>query len=256
MRFFPCNLRSAFGCAAMFTAIALAGCGDTCFSGFFDNGSGFIINTGNPPSCPLPKVNGKMRVAALKSPVCETCTAAARVEHIFVTMRGIQLRPSSVVDANSSEWVEIAPDLASKPRQIDLIGNAPEIFVEGAIVPAGSYSLVRLQFSSGSPPSGTEILSANACEQTGWNCIVRADGQVEPLRLPSDVPELLITLQSNESDSLVVLPDARMDLRLSLKPSQVFYSSGFEGLKLQYVLVGRAAVVWHESMEVANSTSN
>ena len=53
--------------------------------------------------------------------------------------------------------------------------------------------------------------------------MVMADGQVEPLRFPGAVPELLIPSPSIESDSVVVLPDSRMDLRLSLEPYRGSY---------------------------------
>lgn len=152
---------------------------------------------------------------------------------------------------------KLPPDLANEPRQIDLVGDAvPEIVVQDAIVPAGSYSGVRLQFFSGSPASAEELLSKNACGGTRWNCIVKADEQVEPLHLLGDVPELLITFQSNESGSLVVLPDARMDLRLSLEPRREYYFSDSEGWNLQYVLAGRAAAVRQRSFELENSASN
>lgn len=256
MRIALCNLRNAFGCAAMFTAIGLAGCGNFCVSGFFNNGNnsnnGAIIVPLNPSSvCSLTKANGTVRAVALKSAVCETCTAAARVEHVFVTVRDIQLRVSPTPDTNSPEWIEIAPQLASEPRQIDLIGNSvPEILVENAVVPAGSYSEVRVQFVPGSPADDEMIRSDNACGDTGQNCVLVADGHIEPLGLSGDAPEILLAPESNGSDSLVVLPDSRMDLRLSLEPRRVFYSFGSEGWKLQYVLVGRAAVVRQSSKRI------
>jgi hypothetical protein len=78
----------------MFTAIALTGCGDCCFVGFSNNGNGsLIVKVANsPPSCSLSQVHGAMSVVALKSSLCETCTVATRVEHVFVNLRGIQLR--------------------------------------------------------------------------------------------------------------------------------------------------------------------
>ena len=198
-----------------------------------------------------------MRMVVLKSPICETCTAAARLEHVFVTVQGIQLRPSAVVDLDSLDWLEIAPDLTTKPRQIDLMGNAvPEILVQGAILPAGGYRGLRLQFFSGSPASAEDLPSENGCGETGWNCLVKADGHVEPLRLTGDIPELFITFQSGEGDLLVVVPHDRIDLRLSLEPNQVSSSSSFEGWKLQYVLVGRVTVVRQEFLDVENSSLN
>jgi hypothetical protein len=243
----------------MFTVIALIGCGNSCFVGFFNGGNGsVIVQTGNsPPVCSLTQANGAIGVIMLKSPVCETCTAAARVQHVFVTLRSIQLRQSAMDDADSAAWLEIAPQLANEPRQIDLIGNSiTEILVENAIVPAGNYREVRLQFFPDSPANVERLAVENACGEKRWNCIIMADGHVEPLRLPGDVPELRITVRSLENDSFAVLPDSRMDLRLSLEPHQVAYSSSTEGWKLQSLLVGRATVIRRWPVEQENSTSN
>jgi Domain of unknown function (DUF4382) len=224
----------------------LAGCGNSCFAGYSNNGnsSAIIIGSNPPPVCSLTQANGTMRAVALKSPVCETCTAAARVEHVIVTVRSIGLRPSAGVSTSAPDWLEIAPQLANEPRQFDLIGSSmPEILVESAVVPAGSYREVRMLFTSGFPTSAQELPSENACGEIRWNCIVMADGRVEPLRLPGEMSGLFVTFQGNESDSLIVLPDAKLDLRLSLEPRHEFYPSSTEGSELQTVLTGHATAV-------------
>jgi hypothetical protein len=257
MRFSRRHVRSTFRCAAIFTAIGLAGCGNSCFVGFINNGNGSFTAGNSAPPCSLTQVNGMLNVVAVKSLVCETCAPAARVEHIFVTLRSIQLRPGSSDDTNASDWLELAPQLANEPRQIDLLGNSmPVILVENAIVPAGSYREVRLQFFPGSLTNAEELPVENACEGTRWNCMVMADERVEALSLPGDVPELLIPSQSIESGSLVVLPDARVDLQLSLEPHQGSYFPSTVGWKPQNVLVGRAVVVRQRSFEEKNSTPN
>ena len=75
----------------------------------------------------------------------------------------------------------------------------------------------------------------------------------ETRRLPGDASELLISSQSIEDGSVVVLPDARMDLQLSLEPHQGSYISSSEGSRLQSTLVGRATVVRQRSLEAENS---
>ena len=241
------NLRNTFCCAAMLAAIGLAGCGNSCYAGFSNNGTGVVIITaGNPaPSCSLSQGMGKISVSASKLAVCETCPSASRVEHIFVTVRSIQLRPGHRTDADSAEGIELAPQLAREPRRIDLMGDSmPEILVENASIPAGSYHEVRLQFVSEPSARDDEIPSENTCREALRNCLILADGRVEPLGLANEAPELLIPLQSGESDSPVLLPDARMDLRLILQPQQMFASSGTGDLKWRNVLAGRATVVW------------
>jgi Domain of unknown function (DUF4382) len=257
MRFSRYHLRSILGFATMFSAIGLAGCGNACVIGFSNNGNGgLIVKAGNPPpACSLSQANGTMSAVALKSPACESCTVAARVEHVFVTVRSVQLRPSASDDSSSPDWLDLAPHLANKPRQIDLMDNSmPMILVESAIVPAGSYREFRLQFFPGSPTSAEELPAENACGEARWNCIVMADGHIESLHWPGDVPELLIPFQSIEGNSLLVLPDARTDLRLRLEPHRAAYSFSTEGWKPQNVLVGQATVVRQRPLEAENLT--
>lgn len=236
----PCSLRNALASAAIFTALSLAGCGDTCFSGFFDGG--FQINTGSPAStCPLTKAKGAVRVALVRSPSCELCTSSARVEHLYVMLRGVQLHPSAIADRNSPDWVEVAPQLADEPQQMDLIGGSePEIVAESTTVPVGTYRQVRLEFVPDAPADGGQLLDKSECGTTLRNRIVMGDGRVDPVLWAGDVQELLITGESLEGSALVVLPDTMMALRISLEPQQVFSSSGSERCAARVVLVGRA----------------
>lgn len=251
------HLRKAFRCAAMFTAFGLFGCGNSCFVGFFNNGSGgVIVKAGNPaPTCSLSQGTGIVSAVALKSPVCESCTAAARVKHVWVTLRSIQIRPSGIADTNHADWIELAPDLASEPRQIDLMGNSePLLLVDSRIVPAGSYNEVRLEFFARSNGNAKEPSTENACRETLWNCILMENGHLEPLHLPGDAPELVIHSPQIESDSLLVLPNVRMELRLSLEPNRVAHFSDSEGWTPQTILAGRATFVRQESSEAENPT--
>jgi hypothetical protein len=257
MRFSRCHPPHTFLCAALFSAIGLAGCGNSCFVGFSNNGNGgVIVKVGNPPPpCSLSQAHATMSVAALASPVCETCATAGRVEHVFVTLRSVQLHPGAGDGTIPPDWLELAPQLGKAPRQIDLMGNSmPVILAEGAIVPAGIYREVRLQLFSGSPASSQELPAENPCGETGWNCKVTGDGHVEPLRLPGGVPELLLPSLGIDSPLLVVLPDARMELRLSLEPHPGFYFLSAEGWKPQNVLLGRATIVQQRAVEAENST--
>ena len=244
MRYSPGNFRNTACCATALTAIALIGCGNSCYVGIFNNGNGHVIVAGGspPPPCSFNGANGAIRVVALRVPVCELCTAAARADHVFVTLRGIQLHPDTAIGLDAADWLEIAPQLAKEPRQIDLVGDrAPEIVVNSADVPAGGYRELRLQFFPDAPERDEMLAAGNACGATRWNCIVMADGHAEPLRWAGDVPELLVAIRSPDGGSFMLLPDARMDLRLSLEPRRAAYFSGAQGWKLQTELVGQAA---------------
>jgi len=76
---------------------------------------------------------------------------------------------------------------------------------------------------------------------------------VQAIRLPTDRSELSIPSQNMESGPFMVLPDTRMELRLSLKPQPLAYFSGAEGWTLQNVLAGHATVAPQHSMDAGLS---
>jgi len=236
------KLQNAWTAVVLLIALGLAGCANSCFVLVSSNGgSGVFVKVGEPPPvCSLDPAKGAIRATVLKSRVCEACTSSTKMEHVFVTIRGIQLSPTTI-DANPPEWFEIAPHLAVEPKQIDLMGNAgPEILVDRAMVGALSYREVRLQFMQA--PYLQELLGQNACGEGQWNCVVMADGHAEPLRLPGDAPELVMPL-SIGNEAVAVLPDGRIDLQLSLEPRRVLTFFSADGLKPQSVLSGRAHAV-------------
>lgn len=238
--------RRVICCAFILATVALTGCGNSCFAGFSNNGNGgIIIKAGNPPpACSLPQVNGMMRVVALKSSICESCAVGVRLQHVFVTLRGIQLHSSATTDPHSPDWLELGPQLANEPRQIDLMGGSgPETLLRSAAIPAGIYRQVRLQFFPDAPEYVEEPLPQNVCGEARRSCVVMADGRVDELSWSDEVPELLIPAQAIEGGSLVVLPEATMELQLSFEARQEFYSSAYGRWKLQTVLGGHAEAV-------------
>jgi hypothetical protein len=184
MQFSRFHSRALILGAALFASFGLVGCGNTCVVGFSINGNGgVIVRAGDPPpTCSLAQAKGAMTAMVLKSSICDSCLAPARVDHIFVTLRGLQIRSNSSYDSNSNDWTELAPQLESEPRQFDLLGDSqPAILAKNASVPAGMYSEVRLQFLLGSPAHTETLPSNNACGVEQWNCIITGDGKIEPL---------------------------------------------------------------------------
>ena len=239
------NLQNIFLCTCAASGLALAGCSNTCFSGSVNNGNGSIgVKTGDPAAtCSVPTVPAAAKLIVIKSAVCQQCTAASRVKNAFVTLRGVQLR-TDVEDADSAQWVDIAPEFASKPPQIDLVGDPnspPELLLPNATVPAGIYREVRLQFVAEPRTSSEDSASGNACGLYS-NCVVMSDEHVELLGFPTDEQELFLSLQTADGHPTAVLPGTRVELRLTLQPHQMLYSSN-RGLNLQQVLAGRAVVV-------------
>ena len=257
MRFDSAHLRNVFCSGAIIAAIGLAGCNNSCFVGIFNNGTGVVaVQSGNPPPpCSLPQPKATINAVALKSAVCESCTADARVEHVFVTMQSVQLRPS-VTDDTSKDWLEIAPELAKEPRHMDLVGNSlSETLAENANIPAEIYREIRLRFCFDSG-SNQECHADTACGGTLRNCVMMADGRVEPLHWPAGAPELVMAIRTLEGDSLTVLPDSITDLRLSLQVQQAFSVSSIQQLRRQNVLVGRVIALPRWSAEKDNSKTD
>jgi hypothetical protein len=128
-------LRTIFP-AVLLVCLAISGCGYTCYSGFWNgNTSGVAFSNA---SCPLTKANGAVLVqmstasapsrasAAFPSPLASPLSSPDialpnHVQHIFLTLRGIEAHPEVTADEDSSGWQELAPGLAAHPMQLDLL---------------------------------------------------------------------------------------------------------------------------------------
>jgi hypothetical protein len=242
---FSSVLRCVRCCVVVFlTTVISGGCGNSCFVGFSNNGNGgVIVKAGNPPpACSLPQTNGAMSVSALKPLVCGFC-AAPGPQHVFVTLRGVQLGTSTMAEPQPADWLEIAPRLREEPLQIDLIGGSvPEVLVDNAAVPPGTYRQVRLRLLADSEPDDGKLRSQNACGQAHHNCIVTAGGRIDDLGWSAD-PDFLVVAGTALNGALLVPPGAKMDLFLSFELTQRLYSSGAEPLQPRTVLTGRASAL-------------
>jgi hypothetical protein len=229
----------------IFGIAGLAGCAHSCYSGFFlnggGNGNGGLITTpvNLSSSCPLTQNSGVVNVVAAHVSLCEMC-AAPHNGSIFVTIRGIQLHSAASSDANGAEWLEVAPQLATEPRQIRLSPDStPVLLVQRASVPAGTYRELRLEFrTEDSSPGVSSANPENACGVSAWNCYVPSDGRVEPLAWATAQPEILVPVQGSATDSLLIVPGSGVELEIRLAPHRVIYTSGSEPLQTQILLSG------------------
>ena len=246
MRHFPRAIRNTFLIAALLLSCrVLTSCGTTCFAGVINNGTGTVI-TSNPPSvCPFSPGTTTMNIVVAKSQLCETCTASSQAQHIFVTLTSMQLHSVFPDSPNNPEWLELAPQLAHEPRQIDLLSDkTPEILVKNASVPAGTYSELLLQFApdTNTPAVPDALPGETSCGQNRTNCMIMADGHTEELHFTANAasPQLRLPLQFNGTTALAVVPGANVDLRLSLQPQQVSSVSPSQGWQIHHVLMGTA----------------
>jgi hypothetical protein len=223
MRFSLRNLRQVLTGTGVLAALAAAGCGNSCFVAVSNNGNGtvFIAVANPPPTCSLSLGMGTMKMVLTRTPACATCPAATRLEHVFVTVRSMRLRPSDLDEGSSSEVFELAPQFRSAPRQVDLIGDSGALLVGSVPVPAGSYRDLRLEFVPDSE-NPAEQRSGSGCRAMLANCAIRGDGRVESLVLHNS-PELVIPFGG---DAVAVLPGTQLELRLRLWPQEAFVSNG------------------------------
>src|SRR5579862_6828357 len=105
--------------ACLLLCFVLIGCGDTCFviTGIFPN----TTSTTNPLTCNLGAGNGTVTVGINSVRPSSVAPMSPNLEHVFITLRGIEAHPSALADEDSPDWQELAPELASEPVQIDLM---------------------------------------------------------------------------------------------------------------------------------------
>ena len=109
-------------------------------------------------------------------------------------------------------------------------------------IPAGIYRQVRLRFVPNQPATDDRLPEKNACGNWRFNCVVMADGRIQPLLLDGGSPDLRITSDRIEGASLFIPPDTNTYLIIELKPVWAWFSSADEGLRLLPALTGSAKV--------------
>jgi Domain of unknown function (DUF4382) len=150
-------------------AVILLGCsGSTTMT---SNQMGMVnVSISDPPSCMAPQ---------------------GSYMHVFVTVRSVQAHTSASATDSTGGWQELAPQLASRPMQVDLFAPAQTNCIlaqlGSAQLPAGNYQQIRLLLVSNSPAASDAVPSQNACAGEGFNCVVLADGTVHQLDLSSQV---------------------------------------------------------------------
>ena len=130
--------------------LALVGCSNYCFV-FVSNPGGSISTSSNTPSCQLNTATGtvSLRVTASPTSSAQATPLPTTIQHIFVTLRGIEATPSTIPNDDSPNWRELAPQLASQPEQLDLLAQCAESCEQNTFgdvaVPADAYRQIRLQ---------------------------------------------------------------------------------------------------------------
>jgi len=233
--------------AALLYVAGLTGC-NTCVTFTSPTGSLGIVASDSRPVCNLPKMNAAVRPQLAAEPVCNSCVGSSQVQHIFLAIRGIELNSSATAQDNSPDWQELLPPgLEQKPLQIDLMesnaGQAVQApFGKTALLPAGIYRQLRLRLIPNQPAMKDQLPAQNMCGSRTFNCIVMADGSIQPLQFDEASSALRITSDNMEGAALPFLPDTDTDLIIEWKLVWEWSSSADNGVRLLPALTGNAKI--------------
>ncbi len=205
--------------------VTATGCNNTCvrFTSNPSTGTLVIKVSDAKPTCTLSKASGTVVLNVSASPMPSAGSGPSSLQHIFVSLRGIEAHPGTIADEDSPDWQELAPQLAQQPVQIDLMARTADQCPQGsfseAAVLAGVYRQIRLRLAPNQPATSEPVPEENACGSVGFNCVVTADGRIRPLALDGAAPELRIASKLIAGGFFRVLPDAGTDLAIEFNTS-------------------------------------
>jgi len=228
--------RACFFTTLLF-CLSFVGCNSYCFV-FVSNPGGSISTSSNTPSCQLNTATGTVRLRVTASPTSSTEAMPTTIQHIFVTLRGIEASPSAIPDEDSTNWQELAPQLATQPAQLDLLAHCAESCEEkqntfaDVAVPANAYRQIRLRLSPTQPATDEPIPGENACGSVGFNCVITADGGIRPL-VPDNLPsQFQISSDHISGGFFRVLPDAAVNLKIEFNPQSSLFFPADQAVRL------------------------
>jgi|SRR5690348_2244441 len=186
----------------------LVGCDNSCVTIAVNPGGGII--SGTDSTCAGPKMRGNVRLS-LNSPLApDAASEPPSTQHIFVSLRGVD----ALAGEESPEWQEMAPELETRPVQIDLLARAADSCgtssLGNAPIPQGVYKQVRLRLVPNEPGANEPVPEDNACGSAGFNCVV-SDDRVRPIAL-GETQEVRIPAERIDGGFFRVLPGGDIHL--------------------------------------------
>lgn len=200
---------------------ALTACGignNSCVTFVWNPGG---IDSPGSPSCPFTQGNGTVNVQINSSVAPAAGPTSPNLQHVYVTVTGIEARATAAAGLDSSGWQELAPELATNPRQMDLLDQGGESCASHSIarseIPGGVYTEIRLRLapddvSAGDASDDGSGAEANACGSVGKNCVITTRGEIRPLIFDGTAPELIIGPKQLDGGFFRVLPDQTNNL--------------------------------------------
>jgi Domain of unknown function (DUF4382) len=220
-----------------FFAFALIGCGDSCVI-FVSNpgGGGGGTLSGGTPTCSFSPMNGKIRLRISSSVAVPKSGGQAEIQHIFVTIRGIEATTNAFAGDESPDWKELTPNLAAQEVQLDLLAQSGESCggssFESAAIPADTYRQVRLSLSSNQPAESDSTSQENLCGSSGVNCIETSDGKIRPLVLDSKFSRIQVSSDHIRGGFFQVFPETPANLRIEFNSQSSLFIPAGEGVRM------------------------
>ena len=195
---------------------SLGGCDNSCVTISVNPGGGII--SGTDSTCRVPKMTGNVRLSLNSSLAPNAASEPPSGQHIFVSLRGVEALGAPLAGEDSPEWEELAPELAGRPVQVDLLARATDACGTNsfgkATIPQGAYNQVRLRFVPNQLGANDPVPEGNACGSAGFNCVVASDSGVRPIAW-GETPELRVPAERIEGGFFRVLPGG--DIRLAVE---------------------------------------
>ena len=237
---FPLRIsaRQKLAVTILLLCVGTMGCGEVCgvFVSNPPTGTGGISNTNN---CMLNPMNGMVRLQISAPAAAPQSGGLPEVQHIFVTIRGIEATANAFADANSPDWRELTPNLATQPAQVDLLAASGEscegISFESAAVPADTYRQIRLSLAQNQPDQSESAPQGNSCGMAGPNCIETSDGAIRPLVFDSansKLSQMQISPDHIRGGFFQILPDTTANLRIEFNSQSSLFVPAGESVRM------------------------
>ena len=182
--------------------------------------------------------SGMGTVTTMISDPATCATPNGPFSHVYVTITDVKVHTSPTASATDSGWVDLTPNLASTPKQVDLLGLANnQCFLaslgDAQQLQAGTYQQIRIILASDSTS-----ISSNACGNGSANCIqLSQDASFHTLNLSSEAQTgIKIPPGQIAGGRLTVAAGKTTDLDIDFQTCQSIVQEGNGQYRLKPVL--------------------
>ncbi|WP_348263997.1 DUF4382 domain-containing protein [Telmatobacter sp. DSM 110680] len=182
--------------------------------------------------------SGMASVTTMISDPATCATPNGPFSHVYVTITDVKIHNSASAGANDSGWVDLTPNLAKAPKQVDLLGLANnQCFLaslgDAQQIQAGTYQQIRIILASDSAS-----ISSNACGNGSANCVQTSkDSTFHTLSLSSeDQTGIKIPPGQMAGGGLTVAAGKTTDLDIDFLTCQSIVQQGNGQYRLKPVL--------------------